>query len=194
MTHSDEPSLLRAWVDESGSIHSLDPGTYVLAAAIGPVASEQDIRATMQQLRLPGQKKLHWRDERPLRHRKISSVIAGLEQTHLVVVRTSDPRDTPKRQRNKCLERLVIELEALRVAQVTFESRGPADDRRDLELVQALRGVHRLGSGLRIHHQPGPSEPLLWIPDAVCGAVTSARTSTGEYLDALGERVTIIQI
>ncbi|TJZ94889.1 hypothetical protein FA951_13460 [Dermacoccus nishinomiyaensis] len=194
MSSTSKPDGVRAWIDESGSDHRLDPGTYILAAAITKIEREDDVRRAMEELRLPGQKKLHWRDESHRRQRHISATVAGLKQAHLVVVRTSDPSDTMKRRRNKCLEHLLVELETRGATQATFESRGPADDRRDLELVQALRGVHRLGSGLRIHHQPGPSEPLLWIPDAICGAVTSARTSSTEYLDALGEQVSIIHI
>lgn len=188
------PVKLHAWIDESGSDHRLDPGTYILAAALTEIEREDETRQVMEGLRLPGQKKLHWRDENRRRQRQISTAVARLEQSHLVVVRTSDPSDTIKRRRNKCLERLLVELEARGITQATFESRGAADDRRDLELVQALRGVHRLGPGLRIEHQPGPSEPLLWVPDAVCGAVTSSRTSSSEHLEILGERVSIIQI
>ena len=56
---------LRAWVDESGSDHTRDPGTYVLAAAISRPPTEATIRDQLQRLRLPAQIKLHWRDEDP---------------------------------------------------------------------------------------------------------------------------------
>lgn len=45
-----------------------------------------------------------------------------------------------------------------------------------------------IGSGI-----PVPV-PMLWIPDAVCGAVVSARTGSREYQDALGDRLTVITI
>lgn len=185
---------LRAWIDESGSDQKRDPGTYILAAVITSATSEDHVRQVMEGLRLPGQRKLHWHDEKDRRRRRISTAIAGLEQAHLVVVRTSDPSDTQKRRRNKCLERLLIELEMQGVTHATLESRGPADDRRDLNLVQALRGTRHLSPTLRIDHLQGPKEPLLWIPDAVCGAVTSARTARGEYFDTLGDQVNIIPI
>lgn len=185
---------LHAWVDESGSDQRRDPGTYILAAAITSEASEDHMRQAMVRLRLPGQRKLHWHDEKDRRRRQISTAIASLEQTHLVVVRASDPSDTQKRRRNKCLERLLVELEMRGVTHATFESRGPADDRRDLDLVQALRGTRRLSPSLRIDHLQGPKEPLLWVPDAVCGAVTTARITSDEYLEILGEQVAIVQI
>ncbi|MDY6056110.1 hypothetical protein [Micrococcus sp.] len=52
----------------------------------------------------------------------------------------------------------------------------------------------RLSPSLRIDHLQGPKEPLLWVPDAVCGAVTTARVTSDEYLKILGEQVAIVQI
>ncbi|WP_034253121.1 MULTISPECIES: hypothetical protein [Arsenicicoccus] len=194
MSPATTPIALRAWVDESASVHDLDPGAYILAAAIGPAHLEDDTRHSMRSLRLPGQNKLHWRDEDERRRGVIATTIAALEHTYLVVVREGCASDNLKRRRNKTIERLLPELELLGVTQVTFESRGSADDKRDLDLVQALRGRGRLGPAVRIHHVRGRDEPLLWIPDAVCGAVTNARTTTGEYLDALHERIRLITI
>jgi hypothetical protein len=68
-------TALRAWVDESGSDHEKDPGTYVLAAAIGRRTCEDDVREQMARLRLPGQVKLHWRDETERRRATISRTV-----------------------------------------------------------------------------------------------------------------------
>lgn len=185
---------LRAWIDESGSEWAQDPGTYVLAAAIGRYEAEQAIRDRISRLRLPGQVKLHWRDENTKRRSKITLAVAGCDIEHLVVVRAGAVDDRPERRRRKCLERLLYELEVKSVYDIMLESRGPADDRRDIQLLNALRGQHYLSTAARLTHLVGRHEPMLWIPDAVCGAITSARTGDPSHRAVLEARLTLIEI
>jgi hypothetical protein len=88
---------------------------------------------------------------------------------------------------------MLTELETLEVRSATFESRGPADDRRDRGMLDAMHSQKLLGPSLRMNHVAGPHDPLLWIPYAVCGTVTQHRTGTPEYLDALHAQA-VIQI
>lgn len=74
--YTAEPPAFRAWVDESGSDRTQDPGTYILAAVVLEPTFEDDVRKTMRSLRLPGQEKLHWRDEDARRRRKIATTVA----------------------------------------------------------------------------------------------------------------------
>lgn len=46
------PLALRAWVDESGSDHARDPGTYILAAAVVSTIEEDAVRTVMSSLRM----------------------------------------------------------------------------------------------------------------------------------------------
>lgn len=184
----------RAWVDESGSVHAHDPGTYILAAAISQNHQEDAIRGQVERLRLRGQVKLHWRAESEQRRTAISRVLADLDIEHLVVVRSSADHERLERRRRKCLERLLCELEARSVTDVTLESRGKRDDRRDIEMLNALRSHKTVSSALRLTHVVGRSEAMLWIPDAVCGATTSARTGTGTYLELFKGRLTVVEI
>jgi len=174
-----------AWVDESESDATLDPGTYVLSAAIITVGAEPTIRQAMLDLQLPS-KKLHWHSEADKRRRKISDTIAALDGLeHLVVVRANVTSDRPERRRRGCMEALLWELERhdeVRVA--TFEARSPTENKRDIMMVNALRGRHTISAGFRLEHTPGPAEPLLWVPDALCGAVVADRTGRPEYLQA----------
>lgn len=187
-------NTLRAWVDESGSDWAHDPGTYVLAAAIGRPDAEPAIRAQISRLRLPGQVKLHWRDENAKRRSMITHAVAGYDLEHLVVVRAGAANDRPERRRRKCLERLLHELETKAVDDIVLESRGPADDRRDIEMLNALRGQHYLSTATRLTHVVGRLEPMPWIPDAVCGAITSARTGDPGLQAILKDRLTLIDI
>lgn len=185
---------MRAWVDESGSDHTRDPGTYVLAAAISRPPTEATIREQLQRLRLPGQIKLHWRDEDPARRLAITHTVAACDIDHLVIVRIGADHERTERRRRKCLERLLHELEARNIIDVVLESRGGADDRRDIQMLNALRGQHYLSSGIRLTHVVGRYEPMLWIPDAVCGAVTSARIGEPSHQSILKQRLTLIEI
>ncbi len=188
-----EPAL-RAWVDESGSDWTHDPGTYVLAATIGRPDAELGIRDQISRLRLPGQVKLHWRNEDTKRRSRITHAVAGYDLEHLVVVRAGFVGDRPERRRRKCLERLLYELETKAVDDIVLESRGPVDDRRDIEMLHALRGQRYLPTAIRLTHVVGRHEPMLWIPDAVCGAVTSARTGDPSHRAVLEARLTLIEI
>lgn len=187
---------MRAWVDESGSDRVRDPGTYVLAAAVGCRRAESAAREQIRPLLLPGQVKVHWRDESDKRRDIICRAVVACDLRLLAVVRvgTDAAGERPERSRRKCLERLLHELEGQEVGDVILESRGRADDRRDIEMVNALRGQRRLSSGVRLAHKVGRLEPMLWIPDAVCGAVTSARSGTDRYMDIIGRRATVIEI
>lgn len=184
---------LHAWVDESESRHDLDPGTYILSAAISPRSRLEEHRTAMQRLR-QAQPKLHWRDESPARQKKITQTITTLGLTHLVVVRANAPQDHPRRRRAKCLEHLLLQLQDLDIATITLESRGHADDKRDLDTLQGLRGGHVLTQPLRLDHAPGRTEPMLWIPDAVCGAITAARTGNPTYQELLAPQLELIEI
>jgi hypothetical protein len=127
-----EPPAFRAWVDESGSDRAQDPGTYILAAVVLETILEDDVRKTMRSMRLPGQEKLHWRDEDARRRRKIATTVATVPAHNFVVVRSTPlvlPHD-PERARRKCFERLIWELAQMGVDEAVFESRGKADDRR----------------------------------------------------------------
>jgi hypothetical protein len=82
-------------------------------------------REATRELLLRGQRKLHWINESTQRRRRIIDSIAMLPLEHSVVVRSHpESRDKPERRRGKCLERLLIQLEALQVNAAVLESRG----------------------------------------------------------------------
>jgi len=124
-------------------------------------------------------------DRPPSRRRKIAAAIAELPLRHVIVVRNGLPGERAERRRRLCLNRMLYDLDAAEVHIATFESRGAPDDRRDRQLVDTMRASQSISGQLRIEHQKGPLEPLLWVPDAVCGALTSQRTGEGQYLEII---------
>ncbi|RFZ42948.1 hypothetical protein DAVIS_02040 [Mycobacterium marinum] len=189
-------SLFDAWIDESGSNQRADPGTYVLSAGICERHQAEAIREVMRGL-LVGKRhrKLHWRDEDRPRQHAIASAIAGTGIEHLVVVR-SHPTTTehPERQRRLCMERLLPELVAMGVGQAIVESRGLKDDQKDRRTLDNLRRKRALGGHLHLDHVGGPADPMLWIPDACCGAVTQHRCGDSEHYALIESKVTMIEI
>lgn len=183
-----------AYVDESQSDRSRDPDTYILAAAVADATSLDPARQAMLSLRIGRGGKVHWRDEGPARRMSIVSTIGGLELEHLVVVRSGHAAERGERRRRLCLEYLCQELASLGVEKMVLESRGPRDDRRDLNALQAFRAKKIVDSSLRMDHLPGPAEPMLWIADAVCGAVVAARTRTDAYFRKIESSCTVLPL
>jgi hypothetical protein len=153
----------------------------------------ETIQEAMLGLRYGKTLKLHWRDEPPRRRRQIAETVATLPVAGLVVVR-SDPQaaDRLERRRRKCLEHLLPMLADMDVEQLTLESRGPADDAKDREMLQHLRRGKRLSRTLHLDHTPGPQDPALWAADALCGATVSHRTGDDStYLEVIETGVTV---
>jgi hypothetical protein len=193
------PARCHAWVDES--IHTPDErtatGLYVVAAAIGDADGVEPTREVLRSLVPRRQVRLHWRDEEKggPRRRKILDAIAASDVANVVVVGAPlDPRNQ-ERARRKCLERLLWELcENWEVATVWLESRTSSLNRKDMKLVDALRGGGTLGPGTRVEFGLPSQEPMLWIPDAVAGCVADARKGDASDLDTVADMVEQIDV
>ena len=169
----DGQGLFRhAYVDESLIGNGPRPSVYILSAAIIAGAQIEQTRQAVAALKPKRAKKLHWRDEDPRSQARLVQAVSQLEVEHTVVVRVEMAGERQERQRRLCMERLLTELFRLGVTEVIFESRGAADDKKDMNLIRALRAKKAITASLRASHLPGPSEPLLWIADVVCGAVS----------------------
>ena len=90
----------------------------------------------------------------------------------------------------------MYELDQVKVGTAMFESRGPKDDKRDRDMLDVLRATRAVSPELRITHVVGPKEALLWVADAVCGAMVRHRTGDQSLLKAIqvGVDVRIVQI
>jgi hypothetical protein len=177
-----------AFVDEAQSVEAHGSGTYLLTATICDYSILPAERATIETLRRRGAHKLHWHDEGAKRRRTIAETIALMPLRHVVVIRHGYQGELPERGRRHCMERLLYELDQVDVSTVIFESRGPKDDRRDRDMHDALRARRIVRPTLRMEHAPGPREPMLWVPDAVCGAAMQHRNGDPTYLDIIQEQ------
>ena len=71
--------------------------------------------------------------------------------------------------------RLLYELDQLGVRAVYLESRHSSLNKRDIRLVDVLRLRGSISGAIVVDFALPRDEPMLWAPDAVAGAISSAR-------------------
>ena len=187
---ADSPSAGAVWcafVDESMRMTLDDQGAYLMAAVVVEVARCEEIRQVLRSLLYKRQERLHWRDEEAPRRTKIAEALGGLDVAATVVIGTPLAKKKQERARRKCLETLLPHLEQMGVTQVVMEQRTPTLVAKDQRMVVAIRGKQLIGSGLRVDTARPKEEPMLWLPDAVAGALGAARDAgQPEYLALIG--------
>lgn len=176
---------LHAWIDESVDVHPLFNGSYILVATVSHPDDTQHLREHLLALTRPSWKRLHWREEDERDRARIVRALRQVSLTHVIVVAPAEAK-RQERARRKCLQRLLFELDHLGITRASIESRQAAQDRRDQEMVEAMRGAHALSNGLRVVFAKPLDDPLLWIPDAVAGMTLAAlRDGNHSWLDQL---------
>ena len=180
--------MLTAWADESGSRPDMDPGAYLMSAALCDEEDVDALRHRMEALRL-AEPKVHWHGSSEQRRTELVTAVAQLPLTGFVVVHV-DKDSSDRRHRRKCMEFLLPHLADMPCSTITLESRGQ-QDASDMDMLQKLRAQRAVASTLRIDHAVGRHEPALWVADIVCGSVVQHRCGRGDYLDILGAGVEI---
>lgn len=165
-----------AWVDESvHSAASMRQPVYLLAAAVADPGSCDPTRDALRALLLPKARRLHWRDESSTRRQMIADLIAEQDLLHTVVIGTPvDPR-RQERARRLCMERLFFEMARLGVDRIWLESRTQSLNAQDRATIDAVRGKKLLPAHTFVDFARPREEPMLWIPDAVAGAIGAHR-------------------
>ncbi|WP_053206261.1 hypothetical protein [Jiangella muralis] len=144
---------LHAFVDESFS------GDYVVVAALVPAGKVNAARAALRAVLRPGQRRIHFKDERPPRKDRVLSVIDHLEVTATVYVTTNE-----RKARGVCLERMVPDLAAAGVSRLVLE-RDESLARFDRQVLARL--AREYCPDLVYEHQRAHSDLLLCVPDAI---------------------------
>lgn len=183
-------SQLFAYLDESSALRPSGQQEYMVCAAIIEAEELERVRQELLPLRLPGQIKLHWTDEREARRRRIVDVVASVESMQAIITHRSEFNKKTERYRRKCLEQMYFELSVMPVDHVILESRDASQNKRDIEHIVALQGQNQC-KGLRVQHQRGGDEPLLWIADVVLGSLNALHNGTSEHWEALCDKVVL---
>jgi len=99
-------------------------------------------------------------------------------------------RSKQERARRCCLERLLFELEQFGVTEIWLESRRATQDRRDMRLIDSARDKRLVSQSTAVNFARPTGDAMLWIPDAVAGAVTAAILGESRWLTAMSEVIT----
>lgn len=184
---------LRAFGDES--IRTTPTGSFfVFAAAVVREDRCEAVRHALGSLLLKGQAYLHWHDEDDPRRRKIAAAVAEVGAESLVVVGAPVVLTKQERARRRVLGRLLWELDRRQVEHALLESRHLERDAHDLRAIGGFRNAGLLSRRLRVDHGKAKQEPLLWLPDAVAGAVGDDRCGAPDCLDLLQDVVEVQEL
>ena len=147
---------IHAFVDES-----IRPDHYVIAAALVQPAHLSRLHRAMHQLRLPGQRTLRFRKEKPARRALLADAVARLPVELRIYSHAGDRSDNSARQ--ECLTFLVRELLGRQAVRLVINSR-ESQDAHDERTVRSVLGPRPRATNLVYEHVDN-REPLLWIAD-----------------------------
>lgn len=192
---SSQQFELHAWIDESmPRVSDGQPGVYILAAVVADPRKCEQMRSSMNSLSVGKEPKLHWHAEKTARRRKIVTTVAGFDINSIVVIATPLDERRQERARAQCLDALLIELDQLGVCHAYLEQREKTLNRRDLQHIDRLRGTRTISASLRIEVARPSVEPMLWIPDTICGSVGAAQHGEPEWVNTLGSGIRMVPI
>lgn len=177
-----------AYIDESSSGRPNNRQEYLVCAVVVGSTDTEAARDTLAPLLRPGQKKLHWTAESLRSRARIVETLASLEHMSAIISHISEPSPKTERFRRKCLECLYVELVGLGAFDLVLETRSPHQDKQDRAHTVALQNSG-LDRRIRIRHCRGGDEPLLWVADAILGAVNADRRGDPTFLDPLRARI-----
>jgi hypothetical protein len=147
---------IHAFVDESTR-----PDHYVIAAALVEPAHLSRLHQAMHELRLPGQRALCFRKEKPARRALLADAVARLPVELRIYSHARDRR--AKWARQQCLTFLVRELLDRQTFRLVINSRD-SQDAHDERTVRGVLGQRPKATNLVYEHLDN-REPLLWIAD-----------------------------
>jgi hypothetical protein len=138
---------------------------YLLAAAVIVPADLDTVRKVIRGLVLPGQRRLHMKDESAPRKRSIASAIvaSGVQAT---IYDAGLRHPTERERRAACLQALVADLAGRRSATLVIEQDETLLSWDNQCLIEATRAAGCRDT-LTYSHATAASEQLLAIPDAI---------------------------
>ena len=189
------PVRLLSYADESmRTVPGAATAVYILAAAIVAEDRCAGVRDQLRPLVRRGQGQLHWRDEHQARREVIAKTLATVGVDSVVVIGNMIDTRKQERARRLLLGHLLGELDRRQVAALMSESRHAERDRHDLRAVGGFRNQRRVSRRLVVGHARPVQEPLLWVPDAVAGAVGDGRCGQPRCLRMLTGLVEVLDV
>jgi hypothetical protein len=134
---------------------------YLLCAAIVEQTHVSTLRGQLTSLLMPGQRELHFKQEKPPRRRLLADRIAKLPVAVRIYQTPYTPR-TDEIARQSCLELAVAELLKMGAHRLVIDTRAERDRFDGRTIRQQLHDPH---SNFSYAHNDSGSEPLCWIAD-----------------------------
>lgn len=144
-----------AFVDESGRGQR-----YYVCAAVTTAVEVRKVRRLAESLREGSQRRWHFAKERSDRRK---AILQALVDSGLVRGWVGHGKGDDVQIRRRCLQRLAVDLVALRTDRLVVESREGRDEQDREVLYAALRPT---GSHLTYTHRMPLADPALWVADA----------------------------
>jgi hypothetical protein len=137
----------------------------------------------------------HWVDEGADRRHAMLDLIGSLGIEVFAVVSTAETRHHLEHVRNRCLRELFRNTCELGLERIIIESRERAasvtgQNRRDYNTLIEARHAGELSSRVR-YEWVLKADPIVWLADAVAGAVLGAERGDMSWLDRLGQRTRV---
>ena len=176
-------SVVIAYVDESA--RPGPEGVYYLMTAGVVVGAEVDhARRVLMKLQ-PPQGRFHWRQEGERGRLAMLEVMAELGMAAFVTwdYPIGNRRQEPARRR--CLTTLLDDLRHEGVDELVIERRHQALDHLDRQTILDAQHAGLAPSNLLYRFEAPKIEPLLWVPDAIAGAVGMHLAGDSTYYDRL---------
>jgi hypothetical protein len=151
---------VHAFVDESKRSQR-----YLMAVAIVRPARLDLLRRAMRTLLLPGQRELHFHNEKETRQRTLADAIARLP-VEVSIYTTSSATRNDEPAREACVRQLAEDLADRQAHRLVIDSRQERD-KLDKRTIRTVLLHHAHGADLVYEHVESPQECLLWIADAV---------------------------
>jgi|SRR5579875_76016 len=139
---------------------------YIVVAAVVLPADIAAYRASINSLRMKGQRRIHFTTESPERRRKILSALTELS-VHAGVYRANFSRERDSRA--ACLRAVVKDVPRLGVDRIVLEQDDSIVQFDRQLLFTELRGIGM--PHVAYDHERATAEPLLAIPDALAWCV-----------------------
>jgi len=149
---------VHAFVDESrrGS-------HYIVAVALVEPGNLRLLRRDLRGLLRPGQRELHFNDQKDPQRRVLADAIARLPVEVRIYRRCIDRYAEPARQ--VCIDRLVCDLLTDGAHRLVLDSRAQLDAKDEATIWAAIRR-HPHRTRLVFEHFDSASEAVLWVADA----------------------------
>lgn len=178
-----------AFVDESFRRGREGHGYFFMGVAVVPDVAVAEVTRQLRGHLPAGLRRWHWRDEQPASRRRFLSLIADFVDLDVMAFTcgqlTANQRKS-EQARVRCLWDLLGQLQVVGASTLVLESRQEHNDRKDRREVLSAQQASVAPEGLVYRHGRPREEPLLWVPDAVVGAMgLSAALGKHEYRDLL---------